>query len=67
MSRKVMDCREMPSEKGCTLTIAGEEDEVMRAAVQHAVDAHGHHDSPEFREELRHALKDDRSGGQVRR
>jgi hypothetical protein len=57
MARKVMDCREYPSEKGCTLTISGEEDEVLRAAVQHAVDAHGHHDTPEFREQLRGVLK----------
>ncbi|GAA3095129.1 hypothetical protein GCM10020254_45440 [Streptomyces goshikiensis] len=27
--RKVMDCREYPSDIGCTLTIMGEEDEVM--------------------------------------
>jgi predicted small metal-binding protein len=62
MSRKMMDCREMPSESGCTLTIAGEEDEVLRAAVQHAVDVHGHEDTPSFREELRGALKDERAG-----
>jgi predicted small metal-binding protein len=62
MARKVMDCREMPSERGCTLTIAGEEDEVLRAAVMHAVDAHGHRDTPEFREQIRHTLKADREG-----
>jgi predicted small metal-binding protein len=59
MARKVMDCRAMPSEKNCTLTIAGEEEDVMRAAVMHAVDAHGHQDTPEFREELRGSLKDE--------
>lgn len=57
MARKIMDCRQVPSEKGCTLTIAGEEDEVLRVAVMHAVDAHGHRDTPEFREQLRGALK----------
>jgi predicted small metal-binding protein len=57
MARKMMDCRETPSEMGCTLTIAGEEDEVLRAAVMHAVEAHGHRDTPEFREELRRHLK----------
>jgi predicted small metal-binding protein len=67
MPRKVMDCRDMPSERGCTLTIAGEEDEVLRAAVQHAVDAHGHQDTPAFREEVRHALKDDGAGAPIRR
>lgn len=60
MGRKVMDCREMPSEKGCTLTIAGDnEEDVLRAAVIHAVDAHGHRDTPEFREEIRRGLKDE--------
>ncbi|WP_328926472.1 DUF1059 domain-containing protein [Streptomyces sp. NBC_00190] len=55
--RKVMDCREYPSEVGCTLTIAGEEDEVMGAAVQHAVAVHGEADTPEFRDTLRGLLK----------
>jgi predicted small metal-binding protein len=64
MARKIMDCRDVPSEKGCTLTIAGEEDEVLRAAVMHAVDAHGHRDTPEFRQQLKGALKAE--GGQQR-
>ncbi|HZJ55730.1 MAG TPA: DUF1059 domain-containing protein [Myxococcaceae bacterium] len=55
--RKLMDCREFPSESKCTLTIAGEEDEVVRAAVLHAVDVHGHRDTPDFRNELRRSLK----------
>jgi predicted small metal-binding protein len=62
MARKVMDCRDMPSEKNCTLMIAGEEDEVLRAAVMHAVEAHGHYDTPEFREQLRGSLKDEEGG-----
>jgi len=57
MSRKIMDCRDFPSETMCTLTITGEEDEVVRAAVLHGVDAHGHHDTPEFRNEIRKSLK----------
>ncbi|MEU8776816.1 DUF1059 domain-containing protein [Streptomyces sp. NPDC048606] len=55
--RKVMDCREYPSEIGCTLTLTGEEDEVMEAAVQHAVAVHGEADTGEFREALRGMLK----------
>ena len=62
MGRKMIDCREMPSEKKCTLTISGEEDEVVRAAVLHGVDVHGHRDTPEFRSEIRKALKDERRG-----
>ena len=57
--RKSIDCREYPSEKGCTLKISGTEDEVLEAAVQHAVSAHGHENTPEFRDELRQILKDD--------
>ncbi len=56
MTRKVADCREMPSESGCTLTIAGEEDEVIRAAAMHAADVHGHADGPELREQIRAIL-----------
>ncbi len=59
MSRKVADCRDFPSENGCTLTIAGEMDEVVTAAVQHAVSAHGHQDTPEVRTWLRENLKDE--------
>ncbi|MFF7249670.1 DUF1059 domain-containing protein [Embleya sp. NPDC008237] len=60
--RKVADCRDMPSESGCTLTIAGAEDEVVLAASQHAVAVHGHTDSPELREEIRKFLKDEEPG-----
>jgi len=57
MSRKIVDCREMPSESGCSLTISGEEEEVVRAAAMHAADVHGHSDGPELREQLRSLLK----------
>ncbi len=57
--RKVLDCREYPSEMHCSLTIAGEEEELLRASVQHAVDVHSHTDTPEFREQLRGLMKDD--------
>jgi predicted small metal-binding protein len=57
MSRKMMDCRDFPSESKCTLTISGEDDEVLRAAVMHAVDVHGHKNTPELRNELKKALK----------
>lgn len=62
MPRKMIDCRDTPSEKNCTLTIAGEEDEVVRAATMHAVDYHGHQDTPELREEIRKGLKDEGAG-----
>lgn len=57
--RKVADCRLFPSENNCSLTISGTEDEVVAAATQHAVSAHGHTDSPELRDQLRSMLKDE--------
>ena len=59
MGRKVADCRNFPSESGCTLTISGEEDEVVAAATQHAVAVHGHEDTDEVRSWLRQNLKDE--------
>ena len=57
--RKYIDCSEHPSEKNCTLKLSGTETEVLDAATQHAVAAHGHADSPELREQLRGLLKDE--------
>lgn len=59
--RKVADCRDMPSESGCTLTISGEEDEVVRAAAEHAASVHGHEDTPELRDEIRTQLKNEQA------
>jgi predicted small metal-binding protein len=59
MARKVADCRDFPSETGCTLTIAGEEDEVIVAAAQHAVSVHGHDDDESLRSWLKDNLKDE--------
>lgn len=56
--RKSIDCRDYPSESGCTLRLEGTEDEVLEAAVNHGVSHHGHVDSPEFRDEIRGLLKD---------
>ena len=57
--RKVMDCRLYPSDNNCGLCISGTEEEVLKAAVDHAVNSHGHKDTPELREELRKLLKDE--------
>jgi predicted small metal-binding protein len=58
MTRKMVDCRTMPSDINCTLTIAGEEAEVLDAAVMHAVAKHGHEDTAELRESIRGGLVD---------
>ena len=57
--RKSIDCRDYPSEKNCSLKMSGAEKEVLDAAVQHAVSAHGHEKSPELREQLKSMLKDE--------
>jgi predicted small metal-binding protein len=57
--RKSIDCRNHPSEKNCSLKISGTEEEVLDAAVEHAVSAHGHENSPELRDQIKSMLKDD--------
>jgi hypothetical protein len=59
-NRKTIDCREMPSESGCSLTISGTEDEVLKAAREHAISSHGHEDTPGLTNELRAGLRDER-------
>ena len=59
MTRKTIDCRNTPSESGCTLTIVGEPEEVLEAAAQHAVARHGHDDTDELRTMLRTILRDE--------
>ncbi|MDX2919870.1 MULTISPECIES: DUF1059 domain-containing protein [Streptomyces] len=58
MTRKTADCRNYPSEMNCTLTLTGEEDEVVRAASEHAASVHGHEDGPVLREQIRGMLED---------
>ena len=60
-NRKVIDCRWFPTEDACDIAIAGQEEEVLTIAVQHAVQSHGHPDTPELREQLRSMLRDEQS------
>lgn len=58
MDRKYIDCREYPSESGCSIAISADnEDEVVEAAAQHATKVHGHQDLPELRQQLRQMIK----------
>ena len=57
MDRKMADCRRFESDDNCSLTIIGEEDEVVDAAVTHAVAAHGHEETEEMREQIRASLE----------
>ncbi|GAB3625275.1 hypothetical protein PTE30175_01569 [Pandoraea terrae] len=59
MSRKYIDCRAFPSDIKCTVALSADsEDELLEAAVQHAVSVHKHEDSPELRKMLRSAFQD---------
>jgi predicted small metal-binding protein len=58
MARMFVDCREYPSEMNCSVAISADtETELVEAAVQHAVAVHGHHDSPQLRQELAKMIK----------
>lgn len=57
--RKVIDCREFPSETNCSLTISGTEAEVLKAAAEHAVSSHGHTAGPDLVTALRSALRNE--------
>jgi len=57
MTRMMADCRRFPSESNCSLVIIGEEDEVVRAASEHAASVHGHPDTTENRDVMRQFLE----------
>ena len=61
MARKIADCRRWPSESNCSLTIIGEEEEVIRAAAEHAASVHGHEDTPELRQQIKDFLEPEES------
>jgi Protein of unknown function (DUF1059) len=61
--RKMIDCRWFPTDSACDIAISGNEEDVLNIAVQHAVQSHGHANTPELREQLRTMLRDE---GQVK-
>jgi hypothetical protein len=62
VNRKIIDCRDFPNEIGCTLLIAGSPGELLKAAVRHAVEEHGHKDTPELRRQIKMLMKDETAG-----
>ena len=59
MARKYIDCRDYPSETGCTVAISADSnEELVEAAAQHAVQVHGHQDGPELRQQLGKLVKE---------
>jgi predicted small metal-binding protein len=57
MGRVMADCRRFESESNCSLTIIGDEEEVVRAAAEHSVSVHGHEDTPQLREDVKGMLE----------
>jgi predicted small metal-binding protein len=58
MTRKYIDCRDMP-DSTCSVAIsANDTDELVEAAAQHAVKAHRHPDTPDLRKEVRKMVKE---------
>ncbi len=55
--RKYIDCRDFPNEIGCTLRISGIEEEVLLVAVKHAIEEHGHQDTPELKKQIKKLIK----------
>lgn len=59
MARKFIDCREFPSDMNCTVALSADTDqELLDAAVQHAVSVHHHADTPELRQQLKQLFKE---------
>jgi predicted small metal-binding protein len=59
MTRKYIDCREFPSDMNCSVAISADDDqELMEAAVQHAVAVHKHEDTPELRQQIKQLFKE---------
>ncbi|RCX31177.1 DUF1059 domain-containing protein [Thioalbus denitrificans] len=59
MARYYIDCRDYPSpDIHCTVALSADsEEELLEAAVQHAIQVHGHADNTEFREQIRREFK----------
>jgi predicted small metal-binding protein len=59
MARQYIDCRTIAKDSKCSVTIAADsEQELMEVAIGHAVAQHGHQDTPEFRNQLRQAIRE---------
>lgn len=59
MTRKYIDCREFPSDMHCTVALSADSDqELLDAAVQHAVTVHQHVDTPELRQQIVQLFKE---------
>ncbi len=58
MARYYIDCRDYPSDIGCTVALSADnEEELLNAVIQHGTKVHGYEDTPEFREEIVKSFK----------
>lgn len=55
--RVLLDCRDFPNEIDCTLVISGKLKEVMKISLRHAVEEHGHKNTPELRKQIKAMIK----------
>jgi predicted small metal-binding protein len=56
MTRETIDCRKFGGD--CTVAISADtKDELLKAAMEHAVKEHGHQDTAEFRGQLVGAME----------
>ncbi len=66
MARRYVDCREIPSDSNCTIAISADSDEeLLEAAVQHAVSVHGHEDNAELRGMIRGGMHEGAPAGSL--
>lgn len=57
MSRTVFDCGRVPGDT-CSVQMVGERDDVLRAAKQHLVSAHGHDDNGDLDKNVTQVVDD---------
>jgi predicted small metal-binding protein len=57
MARQSIDCRDFGG--NCTVMISADtKEELLAAAMEHAVKTHGEHDTPEYRQQVLGAMKE---------
>jgi uncharacterized protein DUF1059 len=59
-NRERIDYALFLAEEPCDMGILGDEDELLKFAIQHAVHEHGQRDTPALREELRSLVHHER-------
>jgi hypothetical protein len=58
LSRTTFDCARVPGKKRCSLQMTGEKKDVLAAAKQHLVSAHGHEAGAQLNKNVSKVLDD---------